>query len=97
MTSGETGITFYSSCSNSVILANNFSGVSHSSINDGGVAQEVSQTIGNILGRGNGCHLKAYFPNGPDWFLYNNQFVDANLDAVSPFTDAASLWAHITP
>ena len=50
MNYGGIAIYYSASCSNSVILANNFSGVSFSSIEDFGVGSEVSQqVIGNIL------------------------------------------------
>jgi len=98
MTSGGLGVYYYGTCSNSVILANNFSGVTCGSIEDWGAGPETDcQAIGNILGRGYSYHLKANYWEGPSWFLYNNQYVDANSNTVPRFTDGASLWAHITP
>ena len=44
-----------------------------------------------------GYHLKAYPWEGPNWFLYNNQYVNTNAVTVPVFTDSANLWAHITP
>jgi hypothetical protein len=93
-----------------VILANNFSGVLHNSIVDYGSTQpsyqggqlftnttvQGAQVIGNILSKGDSYHLKVPFGQGPNWFLYQNQFIDTNSNAVLPFTDAANLPAHIT-
>jgi hypothetical protein len=98
MSTGGTGVAYITSCSNSVILANNFSAVAYRSILDLGVGSEIdNQTIGNVLGCGNSCHLKAHLSEGQSWFLYNNQYVNTNLNNVLPFTDAGTLWAHITP
>jgi hypothetical protein len=99
MSSGGTGVYYASSCSNSVILANNFSGVSFGAIEDFGTGPEIDQqVIGNVLSLGNNYHyhLKAIFQEGPNWFLYNNQYVNTNAITVPAFTDAANLWAHIT-
>jgi parallel beta-helix repeat protein len=97
MTSGSVGVYYSTSCSNSVILGNNFSGVSRGSLEDWGTGPEIDQqAIGNILGTGYSYHLKAIFQQGPNWFLYNNQYINSNSVAVPPFTDAASLPAHIT-
>ncbi|HEY3856825.1 MAG TPA: hypothetical protein VGO67_20770 [Verrucomicrobiae bacterium] len=98
MPSGGTGIIFWGSCSNSVILDNNFSGLTRMGVLDGGAGPETAeQMIGNILGCGYSYHLKSIFQEGPNWFLYNNQYLDAHSNYVPPFTDAASLWAHISP
>jgi parallel beta-helix repeat protein len=95
--SGGFGVYYPASCSNSVILANNFRGVSFASIEDFGVGSEVSQqVIGNTLSSGFSYHLKANYWEGPNWFLYNNQFVNSNGVTVPAFTDSADLWAHIT-
>jgi hypothetical protein len=97
MNSGGFGIYYYASCSNSVILANNFSGTSFAGIEDFGVGPEVSQqAIGNTLSSGFSYHLKANYWEGPNWFLYNNQFVNTNDVTVPVFTDSADIWAHIT-
>jgi hypothetical protein len=98
MTSGGIGIYYNTSCSNSVILANNFSGTARGNIEDWGTGPEIdSQAIGNILSCGYTYHLKAHYWEAPSWFLYNNQYVNTNSNNVPHFTDAASLWAHITP
>jgi hypothetical protein len=99
MTSGGTAVFYYyaASCSNSVILANNFSGASFGGIEDFGTGPEIDQqVIGNVLGRGYGYHLKTLSWEGPNWFLYNNQYVNTNAVTVPIFTDSADLWAHIT-
>jgi hypothetical protein len=97
MNSGGFGVYYTASCSNSVILANNFSGTSFAGIEDFGTGPEVSQqVIGNTLSSGFSFHLKANYWEGPNWFLYNNQFVNTNDVTVPAFTDPADLWAHIT-
>jgi hypothetical protein len=96
---GEHGISFAGESSNSVILANNFIGVEHSSIIDlgsGSTTVEDAQVINNILSYGDSYHLKVPFSEGPNWFLYNNQYINSASNAVLPFLDAASLPAHIT-
>jgi parallel beta-helix repeat protein len=95
--SGGFGVYYTASCSNSVILANNFSGVSFGGIEDFGSGSEVAQqAIGNTLSMGYSYHLKAYPWEGPNWFLYNNQFVNTNTVTVPVITDSPDLWAHIT-
>ncbi len=97
MGSGGIGVYYAASCSNSVILANNFGGASFGGIQDFGIGPEIDQeVIGNTLCSGNSYHLKAYPWEGPNWFLYNNQFVNTNAVTVPVFTDSADLWAHIT-
>jgi hypothetical protein len=88
MTSGGTGVFYYytGSSSNSVILANNFSGVTRGGIFDGGTGPEIDeQVIGNVLGCGYTYHLKTIFQDGSSWFLYNNQYVNTNSVTVPVF------------
>ena len=99
LSNGMEGVYFVSPSSNSVILANNFGGVAHNSIVDlgweSGTVQDA-QVIGNMLGRGDSYHLKTPYTQGPNWFLYKNQYVDSHSNSVPVFTDSASLPAHIT-
>jgi hypothetical protein len=93
------GVYFWGASSNSVILANNFSGVTDSSILDlglGALTVQDGQVVRNILARGDGYHLKVPYTQGLNWFLYQNQFINASSNSVPPFTDPASLPAHIS-
>jgi hypothetical protein len=99
LVNGGEGVDFMGASSNSVILANNFSGVAHNSILDlgtGGLTVQDGQVLRNILGRGDSYHLKVPYGQGFNWFLYQNQYLDAFSNNVPPFTDAASLPAHIS-
>lgn len=99
LANGGEGVSFAGASANSVILANNFVGVAHSSVLDlgqGALTVQDGQVMRNILGRGDGDHMKVPFGQGLNWFLYQNQYLDSYSNSVPPFTDAANLPAHIS-
>ena len=97
LVTGSYAVCYADTCSNALILNNNFSGVTYCGIGYMWVENSLpnAQIYGNILGQGVTFHAKPQPYNGFGWFLKQNQYLNGSA-LVPPFLDPAASSAHIS-
>jgi len=97
--SGGDGLIVQGTCSNAVILKNDFSAAAHLGIDDEGPGGSLlySEIVKNQLSCGVSFHLRAPLQDGTHYFLLENSYLNTNGSAMTLFPDPLNLPFHFNP
>jgi hypothetical protein len=93
---GGHGLRAVRSCTNALILKNDFTGATHRGIAYDqlpGYAQNIA-IVKNVLNQGDSFHLKLMYPDSFNYFLIRNSYRDGTNLNLNAFIDAAGCPVH---
>jgi hypothetical protein len=93
---GGHGLRALGSCTNALILKNDFSGATHRGIaydQPAGYAQTIA-IVKNVLNQGDSFHLKLMYSDSFNYFLMRNSYRDGTNLNLNAFIDAAGCPVH---